>query len=179
MHQSSNHSKFQRMRRRLDLFRQKKEEQSVSHPLRACLPFLCATGVLMTTVVTAASCTLCYRVDAQGQSLAFFHDVATYDAAVSQAETRASKILETQYSPEPGPLPSGPHWPPRNQIESLSGVHRLPHGEQPGAGHVYTLSVDGTHGGRRAGPFRSSHQALKTWCEGTLHHPGKPAPCHI
>ena len=98
MHQSSNHSKFQRMRRRLDLFRQKKEEQSVSHPLRACLPFLCATGVLMTTVVTAASCTLCYRVDAQGQSLAFFHDVATYDAAVSQAETRASKILETQYS---------------------------------------------------------------------------------
>ena len=40
MHQSSNHSKFQRMRRRLDLFRQKKEEQSVSHPLRACLPFL-------------------------------------------------------------------------------------------------------------------------------------------
>lgn len=53
MHQSSNHSKFQRMRRRLDLFRQKKEEQSVSHPLRACLPFLCATGVLMTTVVTA------------------------------------------------------------------------------------------------------------------------------
>ena len=84
MHQSSNHSKFQRMRRRLDLFRQKKEEQSVSHPLRACLPFLCATGVLMTTVVTAASCTLCYRVDAQGQSLAFFHDVATYDAAVSQ-----------------------------------------------------------------------------------------------
>lgn len=79
MHQSSNHSKFQRMRRRLDLFRQKKEEQSVSHPLRACLPFLCATGVLMTTVVTAASCTLCYRVDAQGQSLAFFHDVATYD----------------------------------------------------------------------------------------------------
>ena len=98
MHQSSNHSKFQRMRRRLDLFRQKKEEQSVSPPLRACLPFLCATGVLMTTVVTAASCTLCYRVDAQGQSLAFFHDVATYDAAVSQAETRASKILETQYS---------------------------------------------------------------------------------
>ena len=75
MHQSSNHSKFQRMRRRLDLFRQKKEEQSVSHPLRACLPFLCATGVLMTTVVTAASCTMCYRVDAQGQSLAFFHDV--------------------------------------------------------------------------------------------------------
>lgn len=106
MHQSSNHSKFQRMRRRLDLFRQKKEEQSVSHPLRACLPFLCATGVLMTTVVTAASCTLCYRVDAQGQSLAFFHDVATYDAAVSQAETRASKFWRPSI-PEPGPLRPG------------------------------------------------------------------------
>ena len=121
MHQSSNHSKFQRMRRRLDLFRQKKEEQSVSHPLRACLPFLCATGVLMTTVVTAASCTLCYRVDAQGQSLAFFHDVATYDAAVSQAETRASKILETQYSLNQD-LSVRATLAPKDQIESLSGV---------------------------------------------------------
>lgn len=44
MHQSSNHSKFQRMRRRLDLFRQKKEEQSVSHPLRACCPFSAPQG---------------------------------------------------------------------------------------------------------------------------------------
>lgn len=72
MHQSSNPSKFQRMRRRLDLFRQKKEEQSVSHPLRACLPFLCATGVLMTTVVTAASCTLCYRGGRPGAVLGVF-----------------------------------------------------------------------------------------------------------
>ena len=43
MHQSSNHSKFQRMRRRLDLFPQKKEEQSVSHPLPAC-PFSAPQG---------------------------------------------------------------------------------------------------------------------------------------
>ena len=150
MHQSSNHSKFQRMRRRLDLFRQKKEEQSVSHPLRACLPFLCATGVLMTTVVTAASCTLCYRVDAQGQSLAFFHDVATYDAAVSQAETRASKILETVF-PEPGPSVRAT-LAPKDQSESLSGVTGSLMESIPELEHVYTLSVDGTMVGAAQDP---------------------------
>ena len=151
MHQSSNHSKFQRMRRRLDLFRQKKEEQSVSHPLRACLPFLCATGVLMTTVVTAASCTLCYRVDAQGQSLAFFHDVATYDAAVSQAETRASKILETQYSLNQD-LSVWATLAPKDQIESLSGVTGSLMESIPELEHVYTLSVDGTMVGAAQDP---------------------------
>ena len=151
MHQSSNHSKFQRMRRRLDLFRQKKEEQSVSHPLRACLPFLCATGVLMTTVVTAASCTLCYRVDAQGQSLAFFHDVATYDAAVSQAETRASKILETQYSLNQD-LSVRATLAPKDQIESLSGVTGSLMESIPELEHVYTLSVDGTMVGAAQDP---------------------------
>ena len=151
MHQSSNPSKFQRMRRRLDLFRQKKEEQSVSHPLRACLPFLCATGVLMTTVVTAASCTLCYRVDAQGQSLAFFHDVATYDAAVSQAETRASKILETQYSLNQD-LSVRATLAPKDQIESLSGVTGSLMESIPELEHVYTLSVDGTMVGAAQDP---------------------------
>ena len=44
MHQSSNHSKFQRMRRRLDLFRQKKEEQSVSTPCAPACPFSAPQG---------------------------------------------------------------------------------------------------------------------------------------
>lgn len=151
MHQSSNHSKLQRMRRRLDLLRQKKEEQSVSHPLRACLPFLCTAGVLMTTVVTAASCTWCYRVESQGQSLAFFHDVATYDAAVSQAETRASQILETQYSLNQD-LSVRATLAPKDQIASLSGVTGSLMESIPELEHVYTLSVDGTMVGAAQDP---------------------------
>lgn len=151
MHQSSNHSKLQRMRRRLDLLRQKKEEQSVSHPLRACLPFLCTAGVLMTTVVTAASCTWCYRVESQGQSLAFFHDVATYDAAVSQAETRASQILETQYSLNQD-LSVRATLAPKDQIASLPGVTGSLMESIPELEHVYTLSVDGTMVGAAQDP---------------------------
>lgn len=139
------------MRRRLDLLRQKKEEQSVSHPLRACLPFLCTAGVLMTTVVTAASCTWCYRVESQGQSLAFFHDVATYDAAVSQAETRASQILETQYSLNQD-LSVRATLAPKDQIASLSGVTGSLMESIPELEHVYTLSVDGTMVGAAQDP---------------------------
>lgn len=174
MHQSSNHSKFQRMRRRLDLFRRKKRNKACPTPCAPACPFSAATGVLMTTVVTAASCTLCYRVDAQGQSLAFFHDVATYDAAVSQAETRASKILETQYSLNQD-LSVRATLAPKDQIDPVRG-HRLPHGEHPGAGTRLHPLCGRHHGGRRAGPF--GHHPGSEPGEGTLHHPGNPLPPH-
>ena len=78
-------------------------------PLRTSLPFLCLSGVVLAGAITAASCTLCYQVEAQGQTLAFFQDPGTYDQAVAQAENRASQILEAPVSPEPGPhLDHGP-----------------------------------------------------------------------
>lgn len=117
--------------RKLELFRQKQEENSVNHPLRSSLPFLCVTGVLMTAVVIAASCTLCYR-SGQGPVSGLFQDTETYDAAVSQAETRASKILETTYTLNDD-LSVQVTLAPKDQIEPCRG-HRLSYGEHPGAG---------------------------------------------
>lgn len=133
MHKPSEPPKIQSVMRKLELFRQKQEENSVNHPLRSSLPFLCVTGVLMTAVVIAASCTLCYQVQAKGQSLAFFQDTETYDAAVSQAETRASKILETTYTLNDD-LSVQVTLAPKDQIEAPARGHRLSYGEHPGAG---------------------------------------------
>lgn len=62
-----------------------------AHPIRSALPFLGITGVVMAAAITAASCTLCYQVQVQGQGTVFFQDQETYQTAVTQAEDRASK----------------------------------------------------------------------------------------
>ncbi len=77
---------------------EQREAAHAAHPLRTSLPFLCLSGVVLAGALTAASCTLCYQVEAQGQTLAFFQDPGTYDQAVAQAEDRASQILEAPVS---------------------------------------------------------------------------------
>lgn len=148
MHKSDR-QKTQSVKRKLELFRQKQEEKSVTHPVRASLPFLCVTGALMTAVVIAASCTFCYQVQAKGQSLAFFQDVETYDAAVSQAETRASKILETTYTLN-NDLSVQVTLAPKDQVEALPGVTGSLMESIPELAHLYTLSVDGVQMGAAA-----------------------------
>ena len=78
------------LRRRLERLLERYQEESVKHPLRASLPFLCTAGLVLTAAVTATSCTFCYQVESQGRSLAFFQDEAIYDTALTQAQDRAS-----------------------------------------------------------------------------------------
>ena len=143
--------KTRTIKRKLELFRQKQEETSVNHPFRASLPFLCTTGVLMAAVILAASCTFCYQVQAQGQPLAFFQDVETYDAAVSKAETRASKILQTTYTLN-NDLTVQVTLAPKDQIEDVSGVTGSLLESIPELSHIYTLTVDGTWIGATSDP---------------------------
>ena len=124
-------------------FRQKQEEKSAAHPLRSSLPFLGIAGVILSGAVFVASCTLCYTINAQGQSVAFFQDQATYNAAVSQAEAKASRILETDYSLDQS-LTLSTTLAPRDQIEPLSQVTDSILETIPELEHVYILSVDGT-----------------------------------
>lgn len=124
-------------------FRQKQEEKSAAHPLRSSLPFLGIAGVILSGAVFVASCTLCYTINAQGQSVAFFQDQATYNAAVSQAEAKASRILETDYSLDQT-LTLSTTLAPRDQIEPLSQVTDSILETIPELEHVYILSVDGT-----------------------------------
>ncbi len=112
-------------------------------PLRTSLPFLCLSGVVLAGAITAASCTLCYQVEAQGQTLAFFQDPGTYDQAVAQAENRASQILEAPVSLNQD-LTLTTALAPKDQIESLSGVTGSILESIPQLDHVYTLTVDGT-----------------------------------
>src|SRR5699024_1392829 len=66
-----------RRRRKAQRRREQREAAHAAHPLRTSLPFLCLSGVVLAVSVTAASCTLCYQVESQGQPLAFFQDAAT------------------------------------------------------------------------------------------------------
>ncbi len=125
-----------------DRFRRKQEEKSAAHPLRSSLSFLGIAGVILSGAVFVASCTLCYTINAQGQSVAFFQDAATYDAAVSQAEAKASRILETDYSLDQT-LTLSTTLAPRDQIEPLSQVTDSILETIPELEHVYILSVDG------------------------------------
>ena len=70
---------------------------------------------------------------------------------MSQAETRASKILETQYSLNQD-LSVRATLAPKDQIESLSGVTGSLMESIPELEHVYTLSVDGTMVGAAQDP---------------------------
>ncbi|MFQ8983202.1 MAG: hypothetical protein ACLR6W_03075 [Evtepia sp.] len=110
-----------RRRRKAQRRREQREAAHAAHPLRTSLPFLCLSGVVLAGAITAASCTLCYQVEAQGQTLAFFQDPGTYDQAVAQAEDRASQILEAPVSLNQD-LTLTTALAPKDQIESLSGV---------------------------------------------------------
>ena len=107
------------------------------------MPFLCLSGVVLAVSVTAASCTLCYQVESQGQPLAFFQDAATYDQAVAQAESRASQILSSPVSLTQD-LSLTTTLAPKDRIEGLSGVTGSILESIPQLDHVYTLTVDGT-----------------------------------
>ena len=132
-----------RRRRKAQRRREQREAAHAAHPLRTSLPFLCLSGVVLAGAITAASCTLCYQVEAQGQTLAFFQDPGTYDQAVAQAEDRASQILEAPVSLNQD-LTLTTALAPKDQIESLSGVTSSILESIPQLDHVYTLTVDGT-----------------------------------
>ena len=132
-----------RRRRKAQRRREQREAAHAAHPLRTSLPFLCLSGVVLAGAITAASCTLCYQVEAQGQTLAFFQDPGTYDQAVAQAEDRASQILEAPVSLNQD-LTLTTALAPKDQIESLSGVTGSILESIPQLDHVYTLTVDGT-----------------------------------
>lgn len=143
MRGTSEHSRMQQLKRKLALFRQKQETDSVRHPIRSSLPFLCLSGVVLTAAVLATSCTLCYTVDAQGRLVTFFQDEETYQAAVTQAEVRTSQILNTPYSFNQD-VTVRTTLASRDAVESLPGVTDSIMEIIPELEHVYTLSIDGT-----------------------------------
>ena len=98
---------------------------------------------MLAGAITAASCTLCDQVEAQGQTLAFFQDPGTDDQAVAQAENRASQIVEAPVSLNQDLTLTTALAPP-HQIESLSGVTASLLESTPQPAHVYTLTVAGT-----------------------------------
>ena len=143
MHTKNHSKKSQSRRRNWELRRQRREEKQAAHPIRSALPFLGITGVVMAAAITAASCTLCYQVQVQGQGTVFFQDQETYQTAVTQAEDRASKILSTNYSLNQEEVSTT--LAPKNQVEtSLSSVTGSLLESIPELEHVYTLTVDGT-----------------------------------
>lgn len=147
MHNTPPHTDPHRpLRDRLERFRETQQENSVKHPLRASLPFLCTAGIVMASVATALSCTLCYQVESQGQSLAFFREEAVYTQAVSQAETRASAILQTPYT-LPQDLNVHTTLAPKEAVTSLTGVTGSLMESIPELAHLYTLSVNGVRVG--------------------------------
>lgn len=144
MHKKSRSKHPKQLRQRLERFREKRQEESVKHPLRTTLPFLCVAGVVLSGAVTAASCTFCYQVESQGRSLAFFQDETIYDQALAQAEDRTSKILQTTYTLNLEDLSLSTALAPRDQVTNLNGVTGSIMDNIPELDHVYTLTVDGT-----------------------------------
>lgn len=135
-------SKLSHFIRSLQTFRRKQEEWSAAHPVKSTLPFLGLAGAILTGAVLVSSCTLCYTVDAQGQTVTYFQNQETYSAAVSRAEERTSRILETDYAfTEEVTLRTT--LAPKNQIEALPQVTDSIMEIIPELEHVYTLTVDG------------------------------------
>ena len=136
-------SKLSQFIRSLQTLRQRWEVRSAAHPVRSSLPFLGLTAVILTGTVLASSCTLCYTVDAQGQTVTYIQNEETYSAAVTRAEEKTSKILETDYAfTEEVTL--------RTTLAPKSQVEELPQATDsimeiiPELEHVYTLTVDGS-----------------------------------
>ena len=151
MHTKHHSKKSQSRRRNWELRRQRREEKQAAHPIRSALPFLGITGVVMAAAITAASCTLCYQVQVQGQGRVFFQDQETYQTALTQAQDRASKILSTNYTLNQEEVSVSTTLAPKNQVEtSLSSVTGSILESLPELEHVYTLTVDGTRIGAAA-----------------------------
>ena len=113
-------------------------------PPRFLLPLLCTAGaVLAAGVILYSSCTRCYTVDVDGQSVAVFQGAHTYEEALSQAEERASQILNTEYSLDQI-LTIRPTFAPKSHIADTPELTESIMDLIPELEHVYTLSVDGT-----------------------------------
>lgn len=130
------------LKKKLERFRQKMETQSVLHPFRTNLPFLGITAVVLSGAILVSSCALCYTVDAQGQSVSYFQGEETYTKAVSQAEARTSKILDTDYS-FTEEVTVRTTLAPKDRLESTTQVADSIMEIIPELEHVYTLWVDG------------------------------------
>ncbi|MCF0123218.1 MAG: peptidoglycan DD-metalloendopeptidase family protein [Ruminiclostridium sp.] len=116
--------------------------QCESFPHRVEAAFLGISGVILASAVAVSSFTLCYTVDAQGQPLSYFQDAETYQAAVTQAEARASKILQTNYSFNQD-VTVRSTLAPKNRLESTGQVADSIMGIIPELKPAYTLWVDG------------------------------------
>ncbi len=134
-------------------FRQRREAQSVLHPIRTNLPFLGVTAVVLSGAILVSSCTLCYAVDAQGQPVTYFQGEETYLQAVSQAEARTSKILDTDYA-FTEELTVRTTLAPKDRLESAAQMADSFMEIIPELEHVYTLWVDGV----MVGAVRSSDE---------------------
>ena len=142
MRGTSHDSLISQLKQKLERFRQDMETQSVRHPFKTTLPFLGITAVVLSGAILVSSCTLCYTVDAQGQSVSYFQGEETYTKAVSQAEARASKILDTEYSFTED-VTVRTTLAPKDQLESTTQVADSIMDIIPELEHVYTLWVDG------------------------------------
>lgn len=134
--QNQNKSFFRRSR-------EEREARSAQHPVRSALPFLGIAGVVLSGAVFFSSCTLCYAIHVQGQSVSCFQGEETYLQAISQAEARTSRILETDYS-FPEEVTVRTTLAPKSHIETPDQVTDSLMNIIPELEHVYTLWVDGT-----------------------------------
>ncbi|MBR5534325.1 MAG: peptidoglycan DD-metalloendopeptidase family protein [Ruminiclostridium sp.] len=129
--------------RSLSNLRRKGEEWSAAHPVKSSLPFLGLTAVILTGAVLATSCTLCYTVDAQGRTVTYIQSEETYSAAVTKAEEKTSRILDTDYAfTEEVTLRTT--LAPKDQVEELPQATDSIMEIIPELEHVYTLTIDGT-----------------------------------
>lgn len=128
-----------------------RETWRVKHPFRASAPFLGASCALLSALVLANSCTVCYAAAIQGERVAFFQQEADYQCAVVQAEEKASRILNTDYSLSQEATVSTAVA-PKSKVETLPQVTNSLLDNIPELAHLYTLSVDGV----RVGAARSA-----------------------
>lgn len=127
---------------KLETYWQKQVERSAEHPIRASLPFLAATVLILGAVITADSLTVCYTAATEGQPLVFFQGEETYGKAVVEAENRASRILDTDYSFDED-VTIRTVVAPKDKVEDLPQVTDSIMELIPELEHVYTLSIDG------------------------------------
>lgn len=132
---------------KLNEVRERRIEYSARCPFRASVPFLSVTAGVLAAAIVATSCTFCYTVRADGQSVAYFHGTETYAAAVVQAETRASVILETAYTFDEDRVSVRPALAPKESIETMPAVADSLMELIDELEHVYTLTVDGVRVG--------------------------------
>lgn len=118
------------------------QDMFILHPKAAWLSVLGLAGAALSAAFFLTSYTVCYTVDAEGKNVAFFQDEATYSAAVTQAEERASRILNTEYSFDQD-LTVSKSVAGKGRVEDLPQMTDSIMDIIPELEHVYTLWVDG------------------------------------